>query len=112
MKDKVVSTDRKHRLMELVAQGMSNKTIAHEFTLTENTIKVYVSWLMIEYGVDNRTELARLYWHGQVRQQHQRWLDLIREELGDNAAHRLQKAYGDKYGTEENWRVRERETQD
>ena len=55
---RVVLTRREHQLMNLLAQGQKNKEIAHALTLTEGTIKVYLSRLFRKVGANDRFELA------------------------------------------------------
>ncbi len=54
-------TRRERQIAALVARGMPNKLIAHELTITEGTVKVYMSHLMHRIGLKSRLELAR-YW--------------------------------------------------
>lgn len=44
----------------LVAQGRSNKEIAYDMGLTENTIKTHVSIMLKNNNVHNRVQLALL----------------------------------------------------
>lgn len=47
---------RKRKVLALLAEGCSNKEIAERLFLTEGTIKQYVSDILCELGVDNRTQ--------------------------------------------------------
>lgn len=49
-------TGRKRKVLALLAEGCSNKEIADRLYLTEGTIKQYVSDVLHELGVDNRTQ--------------------------------------------------------
>lgn len=49
-------TGRKRKVLALLAEGCSNKEIAERLFLTEGTIKQYVSDVLYELGVDNRTQ--------------------------------------------------------
>lgn len=49
-------TPRQQQILSLVSQGMSNKQIARECSLSENTIKVHVSSILRALGLSNRTQ--------------------------------------------------------
>jgi DNA-binding NarL/FixJ family response regulator len=51
-------TARETALLELVATGMSNKAIARELSISENTVKYYMKSILQKLGVHNRTEAA------------------------------------------------------
>lgn len=51
-------TDKEERVLELIAQGMSNKQIAATVFLAEGTVKNYVSRIMDKLHARSRTELA------------------------------------------------------
>ncbi len=51
-------TDREHAILDLIAQGHSNRQIAGCLFLAEGTVKNYVSRIMDKLGVQSRTELA------------------------------------------------------
>ena len=53
-------TPRETALLSLVASGMSNKTIAHEMSISENTVKYYMKSILQKLGARNRTEAAAL----------------------------------------------------
>lgn len=53
-------TDRERQILELLAKGKSNKEIASELSLTEMTVKSYVSDLLQKLGVNDRTQAALL----------------------------------------------------
>ena len=55
---RVVLTRRERQLMNLLAQGLKNKEIAHALTLSEGTVKVYLSRLFLRVGANDRFELA------------------------------------------------------
>ncbi len=54
----VTLTRREMQLLALVGQGFTNKEIATELSLTEGTIKFYMSRLFKKMGVGDRFELA------------------------------------------------------
>jgi DNA-binding NarL/FixJ family response regulator len=49
---------REGQLVSLLAQGMKNKEIAYQLSLSEGTVKVYLSRLFEKLGVKDRFELA------------------------------------------------------
>lgn len=51
-------TDKEERILDLLAQGMSNKQIAAAVFLAEGTVKNYVSRIMDKLHAHSRTELA------------------------------------------------------
>jgi DNA-binding NarL/FixJ family response regulator len=46
-------------VLQLVAQGLSNKLIAHHLGVTEKTVKAHVTHLLEKAGAQNRVELVR-----------------------------------------------------
>jgi DNA-binding NarL/FixJ family response regulator len=53
-------TERETEVLRLLAQGYSNKQIAHRLNNTEKTIKTHVSRILSKLGVQSRTQ-ATLY---------------------------------------------------
>ena len=53
-------TERETEVLRLLAQGQSNKQIAHSLNNTEKTIKTHVSRILFKLGVQSRTQ-ATLY---------------------------------------------------
>jgi DNA-binding NarL/FixJ family response regulator len=51
-------TERERGILKLLARGMSNKEIASKLTLTEMTVKGYVSDIFMKLGVNDRTQAA------------------------------------------------------
>lgn len=49
-------TDRELELLGFVARGMSNKAIAGEMSISENTVKYYMKNILQKLGAQNRTE--------------------------------------------------------
>jgi DNA-binding NarL/FixJ family response regulator len=49
---------RERQLLRLVAQGLSNKQLALELSISEGTVKVYLAKLFRKVGVHDRYELA------------------------------------------------------
>jgi DNA-binding NarL/FixJ family response regulator len=48
-------SDREQEVLALMAKGKSNKAIAAELTITDNTVKFHVTNVMIKLGVSDRT---------------------------------------------------------
>jgi DNA-binding NarL/FixJ family response regulator len=58
-------TDREVDLLKALAQGLSNRGIAKEFWITEQTVKFHLTNIYRKLGVANRTEAVRYaYTHG------------------------------------------------
>jgi two-component system response regulator DevR len=53
-------TPQERRILDLVAQGMTNRQIASELLLAEKTVKNYVSSVLGKLGVERRTQAAIL----------------------------------------------------
>lgn len=49
-------TNRQTQVLELVAQGMSNKQIAYEIGVSEATVKLHINALLRAVGATNRTQ--------------------------------------------------------
>jgi len=56
--DPVNLTDREAELLRLLAEGLSNKSIAQKLSLSENTVKYHLKNILQKLGVHNRTEAA------------------------------------------------------
>ncbi len=56
--DDIALTAREHSVLQLIAQGLSNKAIARELSLTEGTVKGYVSQILQKMGIADRTQAA------------------------------------------------------
>src|SRR5205085_11526204 len=74
-------TTREREILEQIATGRSNKQIAGEFWLSEQTIKYHLTNVYRKLGVSSRTEAARFAydhglagnsWSGADRNQHER----------------------------------------
>ncbi len=50
--------DRERELLDLVAEGLTNRQIGERLHLSEKTVKNYVSALLKKLGMDTRTEAA------------------------------------------------------
>lgn len=53
-------TPREQHVLKLLARGLQNKEIAIELTITERTVKFYVSSILSKLNAGNRTEAVRL----------------------------------------------------
>jgi two-component system, NarL family, response regulator DevR len=53
-------TQQERRILELIAEGMTNRQIGEQLFLAEKTIKNYVSSLLAKLGVERRTQAAIL----------------------------------------------------
>jgi len=51
-------TSQEHRILELIAEGMTNRQIASELFLAEKTVKNYVSAILAKLGLESRTQAA------------------------------------------------------
>lgn len=51
-------TDQEHRIVELIAAGLSNKVIGRELGIAEGTVKVHVKHLLRKLGLRSRVEAA------------------------------------------------------
>jgi DNA-binding NarL/FixJ family response regulator len=52
--------DKEHKILQLIAEGMSNRQIANSMYLAEGTVKNYVSRIMEKLHANTRTALAVL----------------------------------------------------
>lgn len=52
--------EREAKICKYVAQGSSNRAIAHKLRLSEQTVKNYLGEIFRKVGVDNRVQLALL----------------------------------------------------
>lgn len=56
-------TPRERDVLELVAQGLTNKEIAEQLFLSEGTVRNLVSVIMEKLGAKNRTHLSFIVWN-------------------------------------------------
>ena len=54
-------TDQERRILALVAEGMTNRSIGEELHLAEKTVKNYMSSILRKLDMDRRTEAA-VFW--------------------------------------------------
>ena len=53
-------TDQERSILDLIAEGLTNRQIGERMFLAEKTVKNYVSNLLAKLGMSRRTEAARL----------------------------------------------------
>ncbi len=51
-------TDQERRILDLIAEGLTNRQIAERVHLAEKTVKNYVSNLLSKLGMERRTQAA------------------------------------------------------
>ena len=51
-------TEQERKILDLIAEGMTNRQIAEQLFLAEKTVKNYVSNLLSKLGMERRTEAA------------------------------------------------------
>jgi ATP/maltotriose-dependent transcriptional regulator MalT len=52
-------TTREHDVLALVADGLSNREIAHDLAISEHTVKFHLASVFGKLGVSTRTEAVR-----------------------------------------------------
>ena len=63
-------TDQERRILDLIAEGMTNRQIGEQLFLAEKTVKNYVSNLLAKLGMSRRTEAAAYAARLSERRQH------------------------------------------
>lgn len=63
-------TDREREVLELVAQGLTNKEVARELGVSPATIKAHMERIIAKLGVADRTQAAVLISQSRSRDQH------------------------------------------
>jgi two-component system, NarL family, response regulator DevR len=53
-------TDQERRILELIAEGLTNRQIGERMSLAEKTVKNYVSGILNKLGLERRTQAAVL----------------------------------------------------
>jgi len=61
--------EKEQSMIELVAEGLSNKEIAEQLFLSEGTVRNYISLILEKLGLRDRTQLAVFYYKNQLRPQ-------------------------------------------
>ena len=56
-----VPSEREHRVIQLVAEGLKNRDVAREIGTTEHVVKNYLRVIYDKLGMWNRVELALWY---------------------------------------------------
>jgi DNA-binding NarL/FixJ family response regulator len=64
-------TDQEHKILDLLAEGLTNRQIGERLYLAEKTVKNYVSNLLMKLGMHRRTEAA-VYAARLAERRHQR----------------------------------------
>ena len=59
-------TARQHEVLQLVADGMTNKEIAEQLIITEHTVERHLSEIYQKLAVTNRVQAARWIWITQL----------------------------------------------
>ena len=57
----ITPTRRERELMLLIARGLQNKNIAHELSISENTVRAHIGNIMRKYRLHNRTQIAMIF---------------------------------------------------
>jgi DNA-binding NarL/FixJ family response regulator len=52
-------TPREHQVLELLAEGLSNKRIAEQLHISDQTVKFHVAAICAKLGAANRTDAVR-----------------------------------------------------
>lgn len=60
-------TSRENDVLELILSGKSNKEIAAELTISENTVKTHISNIFSKYDVSSRAELISFILKNQIK---------------------------------------------
>lgn len=58
--------EKEQNMIELVAEGLSNKEIAEKLFLSEGTVRNYISLILEKLGLRDRTQLAVFYYKNQL----------------------------------------------
>jgi len=66
-------TDQERRILDLLAEGLTNREIADRMYLAEKTVKNYVSNLLAKMGMQRRTEAA--VYAARLNERHRRQAD-------------------------------------
>ncbi|HEV3511375.1 MAG TPA: helix-turn-helix transcriptional regulator [Candidatus Sulfotelmatobacter sp.] len=56
-----IPSEREHRVIQLVAEGLKNREVAQEIGTTEHVVKNYLRVIYDKLGLWNRVELALWY---------------------------------------------------
>jgi DNA-binding NarL/FixJ family response regulator len=49
-------SERELEVLDLMAEGLSNKLIAHHLSISEHTVKTHIASIFTKLGASNRTE--------------------------------------------------------
>ena len=56
-------TEKEYEIIELVAEGLSNKEIASDLILSEGTVRNYITSILEKLDLRDRTQLAVFYYN-------------------------------------------------
>jgi two-component system, NarL family, nitrate/nitrite response regulator NarP len=59
-------TKRERALLEALATGLTNRELARDFSISDNTVKFHLSNLFEKLGVSNRTKAIAFYYAARV----------------------------------------------
>jgi DNA-binding NarL/FixJ family response regulator len=62
-------TPREDRILDMIADGLTNRSIAEELSLSEKTVKNYVSEIYAKLNVERRSQASRLATERRMRKQ-------------------------------------------
>lgn len=65
-REKSLLSDREKEIVQLVAQGLGNRTIGEKLFISENTVKNHLRNIFDKLGVSDRLELALYAIHHQL----------------------------------------------
>lgn len=60
---------REDEILKLIAQGFSNKEIASQLSISDGTVRNYISEILVKTGTRDRTQLAVLYYRRRMGQE-------------------------------------------
>jgi len=60
-------TERQRETVKWLAQGLSNKQIATQLGISEQTVKNHITGAMRACQVNNRVQLAIKFWYGHLK---------------------------------------------
>jgi DNA-binding NarL/FixJ family response regulator len=58
--DQTLLSERELEILQMVASGKSNRAVAEQLSISENTVKYHLKNILQKLGVSNRTEAVTL----------------------------------------------------